>query len=112
MQKCHLKLFIDIPINLAMPGPNTSSQHRGSVTVHLKVDPTCLAFPAALESDWAGPRTVEDLARMGVVTKVLQADLDRLGMSPSWSSLFESLATLVRLAGNIAQVSSIPRMMK
>ena len=49
--------------------------------------------------------TVEDLARIGVVTPLLQADLDRFGLTPQWSSLLSSLATLVRLAGKVADVS-------
>jgi len=39
------------------------------------------------------------------VTPLLQADLDRFGLTPQWSSLLSSLATLVRLAGKVADVS-------
>jgi hypothetical protein len=78
------------------------------VTLQLKLDLTFSALPTALESvNWTGPRTVEDLARIGVVTRILQTDLDRFGMSPAWSSLLESLATLVRFGAQIAEVGEM-----
>jgi hypothetical protein len=97
----------DIVVSLKKPRQSTSSRHHGSVTLHLKLDLEFWGLSTVFESDnWTGPRTVEDLARIGVVTKVLQADLDRFGMSPAWSSLLESLAILVRFGGRIAEVRS------
>jgi len=76
------------------------------VTIRLKVDLTFLALDAVQwEGGGPGPRTLEDLARIGVVTNILQADLDKI--SPQWSSLLTSLGNLVNLAGSIAQVRGI-----
>ena len=104
---CYVIFPSDIVIGLHKPGESTPSQNRGSITLRLKLDLAFSVYSTALKSDnWTGPRTVEDLSRVGVVTKVLQADLDRFGMSPAWSSLFESLTTLVRFGGLIAEVRS------
>ena len=106
--QCRRVIFpSDIVISLKKPRQSTSSRDQGSVTLHLKLDLGFSGLSTAFELDnWTGPRTVEDLARIGVVTKVLQADLDRFGMSPAWSSLLESLAILVRFSGRIAEVRS------
>jgi hypothetical protein len=97
----------DIVIHLGKPKGNTSLRDAGSVTLRLKVAFGSLAFPTAVKSaGWTGPRIIEDLARIGVVTRMSQADLDRLGMSPAWSSLLESLATLIRFGRRIPEVRS------
>ena len=99
-------LHLDVIIALHKPGGSASARDGGSVTIRLRVDLTFRHFGAAIGTETgSGPRTVEDLARIGIVTTLLQADLDRFGLTPQWSSLLSSLATLVRLAGKVADVS-------
>ena len=80
-----------------MPDSDTPSRSRGSVTIRLEVD---LVLNAVWKADTSsGPRTFDDLARMGIVTKVSELDLH--GVSPQWTSLLTSLKTLVDLAGGL-----------
>jgi hypothetical protein len=84
-----------------VPDDDTASRSRGSVTIRLEVD---LMLNALWKADiGVGPRTAEDLARTGVVRKVLQSDL--YGTSPQWTSLIKSLNTLIDLAGGSSEVS-------
>lgn len=87
------------------PG-DESSRGRGSITIRLQVDLTFHASDA-IRTSLTGPmpRTNEDLARLGVVTSVLQADLSVV--SPHWTSLLASLGILVKLATSIAEVMGL-----
>jgi len=69
----------DLTINLHGPGENSSPRTTvwGSITIHIKV--VLLGSEAIWDTSTAfGPRTTEDLSRLGIVTNILQADLDRI----------------------------------
>jgi hypothetical protein len=77
---------------------NVSLHGLGSITIRLKVHFACSAVSEA--SIGSGPRTFDDLARIGIVTNLLQSDR----ISPQWGSLLASLMNLVNLAGSFAEV--------
>jgi hypothetical protein len=88
-----------------VPGNDTSSHNRGSVTIRLEVD---LVLNAAWNANIGlGPRTAEDLARTGLIREILQSDLYRA--SPQWTNLLMSLKTLVDLAGSFSEVRVLNR---
>jgi hypothetical protein len=91
-------ILVDMTMDLRVPGGDVSSRGLGSITIRLKVH---LAWDAISEASLgSGPRTLDDLARIGIVANILQSDR----ISPQWGSLLVSLANLVKLAGSFAEV--------
>jgi hypothetical protein len=66
--------------------------------VDLSFDPLHCSWTAFTTN----PQTIDDLARIGVVTSVMEADMNVV--DTHWTSLLASLGTLVKLATTIAEV--------
>src|SRR5215475_14431966 len=96
-------IFQDITLNLINLN-GCPSQHAGaSVTIRIQVDLICLASDFTKNASFnTGPRTFEDLSRIGIVTNIPWADPHEI--SAQWSSLLGALSNLVKVASCIAEV--------